>query len=92
MTATVTNKDPKVINFGNVKAKVFDVSIGASDTSAQVKTGLQNVLMSIYVSKVDDAFDIYDNYSDAGSTAAFGTVFLNNLANSAVGKLLVIGI
>lgn len=76
---------------GPKKFQIFDLTFGASDTAGEVKTGLSNVSYAAFISTTDDAHDTYLNFSDAGSTAAAGSVYLNNVANSAVGKLLVIG-
>jgi hypothetical protein len=80
------------IPFGNIKKQTFDLTFGSSDTSGTVKTGLSKIDIALYISTVDDAFDIYPDFSDAGTTASPGDVFINNVANSATGRLTVEGV
>lgn len=92
MATTIVTKDPKLIQAGGAAFKLFTVTAGASDTSMTVPTGFAKVLFACFISTVDDAHDTYLNYSDAGTTTANGTVFLNNVANNGTGTLLVLGV
>ena len=91
MATTIVTKDPKIVSAGGARFRAFTVTAGASDTSMTIPTGFANVVFASFVSTVDDAHDTYLNYSDAGSTAALGTVYLDNIANSGTGTLLVLG-
>ena len=46
MATTITKKDPD-ITMGNLKAKIYTLAGGASDTSMSVPTGLDNVVFAI---------------------------------------------
>ncbi len=78
------------ITMGNVIARTFDLTF-TGVTSAEVKTGLGQIHFATYASTLDDAYDIYANYSDAGTTRKVGSVFINNVGAGATGKLFVIG-
>jgi len=80
MAATVTRTR---ISLGNYAAVILKVTGDASD--AYFATGLSNVLFAKVSSQTDDdgnAGQLYPNYSDAGSAAAAGTVFLENTPGS----------
>lgn len=78
------------ITMGNVVARTFDLTF-TGVTAAEVLTGLGNILFASFVSTTDDAHDVYLNYSDAGTTRAVGSVYINNVGAGAVGTLFVIG-
>ena len=89
MATTVTNQ--KNGQIGNRVAITATLTAGSSDTAITFATGLANVDFAVFVPTTDEAHDIYLNYSDAGSTAAAGTIYINNVGNSDAGNIFVIG-
>lgn len=82
----------QVGSVGRMKAKIFDVTFGAADTSGEIKTGLSNIQWANWMPRSSDDHGImYLNFSDAGTTAAKGSVFIDSISNDDEGKLLVLG-
>ena len=86
LTSTLTNR----LVMGNVKGFVYDMTF-TSATSGSVVTGLNQLIFASLTTGGSDAHETYLNYSDGGSTRAYGTVYFNDLASGATGTLFVLG-
>lgn len=76
---------------GNYVLKIIDCNF-ASVTAGEVITGLSNVVGSWYQPNVSDDHGInYNNYSDAGSTAKPGSVYIDGVTSDDTGQLFAIG-
>ncbi len=76
---------------GNLVEQIYTVTFGSGVTSGELKTGLSSVKYASFISKTDDGHDTFLNFSDAGTTVVGGSVFFDNVANSATGQVLVKG-
>ena len=96
MAITVTERIGSNQQLGAFKVKILNVTAGASDTAMAVTkalTGLTNVAFASYSPSTDDNHGIvYLNFSDAGSTASNGAVYIDSVANSNTGSLFIIGV
>ena len=91
MALTTTVQEPR-ITLGNVKAKIFNLTF-TSVTGGKISTGLEQVLFASYAPATsDDHGIVYVNYSDAGSTASLGDVYVDGVTQNDTGKLFVIGV
>jgi len=89
MAFTATQKEHNV--FGSLKVKIFDLDFD-SVTGGKISTGFNTVLYANYVPGVsDDHGIVYVNYSDAGTTASEGDVYVDAVTSDDTGKLLVFG-
>jgi len=95
MATTVTQVTDSAQPLGNKRMAIFNVTAGASDTDITLSandSGMENILYSSYSpSASDDHGIVFDNFSDAGVTAAAGAVFIDSISNSDTGKIFVIG-
>lgn len=76
---------------GRKRVLFFDLTF-TGVTGGEVKTGLANVVFAQYSpNKTDDHGVAYRNFSDAGSTAAAGSVYVDGVTSGDTGRLMVIG-
>jgi len=77
---------------GSAYIEIHDITF-TGVTGGAVVTGLGRVIGSQFQPTSHDNHGIvYDNYSDTGSTAKDGTVYIDSVQNGGTGKLLVIGL
>ena len=89
MALVLSRTDVEV--FGGKQVFFFDVDFD-SVTGAEIKTGMANVTMAVYVPNTSDKHGIvYLNYSDTGTTRAAGSVYIDSVTADDEGKLMVIG-
>lgn len=87
----ITNAKTMDEYVGQKKHQVFTVTF-TSVTEGAVATGLDNVIFANFVNNTsEDDGIVYMNYSDAGSTAAKGQVYIYGVTSNDVGTLFVIG-
>lgn len=88
-TATRFSNSP---NLSGMSSQLYDIDLAGGDTSIAIKTGLNRVYAAFFANSVSAVAPIINvNFSDAGTTAAAGTVFISGLTANDNGKLLVLG-
>ena len=87
-SATTTKKTV----VGDIRLHIFAVNF-AGVTGAELKTGLTNVMSAHFSPAVtEEAALVYLNYSDTGSTAAPGSVYIDGVTSNDTGVVTVFGV
>jgi hypothetical protein len=77
---------------GPYRIQIYNWSIGASDTAATWKTGLNNVdFLSYHTTTNEQNGTAARNSNDGTENTEYGTVYINSIANSETGYALVLG-
>lgn len=89
MALSATRKE--IFPVGNHICAIYDLSF-ASVTGAALVTGMNNVLFASYSPRTSDNHGIvYPNFSDTGTTAAPGTIYVDSVTANDYGRLMVVG-
>lgn len=81
----------QVITLGNANLHIIKCTF-TGVTGGLIQTGMANVLAAWYSPRTsDDHGIVYPNFSDAGSTASAGDVYVDGVTSGDVGYLMVIG-
>ena len=88
--ATTATKLAQIPDGPHVR-QYWDVSAGASDTTATWDTGLNNILVVQSNSQDDSSHGVVKNSNDGTLGTAFGHVYLTGVINSAKLYVTVVG-
>jgi hypothetical protein len=88
--STATKKEQHVM--GGLVVQFYDIDLTGGDTSIEILTGLTNVVAATYTKETSEGKGlVHCNFSDAGSTAKAGSVFLSSCTAADNGKIVVFG-